>query len=79
MAEQIAALLAVNGGALDGVPIDQISKAELLVRKEVTVHLADLCRRIETGEKLSIDNFNSILTTAQAASEPMKEKADADH
>jgi F-type H+-transporting ATPase subunit alpha len=79
VAEQIAALLAVNGGALDGVPIDQISKAELLVRKEVTVRLADLCRRIETGEKLTIDNFNSILTTAQAASEPMKEKVDADH
>jgi F-type H+-transporting ATPase subunit alpha len=79
VAEQIAALLAVNGGALDGVPIDQISKAELLVRKEVTGHQADLCRRIETGEKLSIDNFNSILTTAQAAAEPMKEKADADH
>jgi F-type H+/Na+-transporting ATPase subunit alpha len=79
VAEQIAALLAVNGGALDGVPIDQISKAELLVRKEVTVHLADLCRRIETGEKLSIDNFNTILNTAQAATEPMKEKTDADH
>ncbi len=79
VAEQIAALLAVNGGALDGVPIDQISKTELLVRKEVTVHLADLCRRIETGEKLSIDNFNSILNTAQAASEPMKVKVDADH
>jgi hypothetical protein len=79
VAEQIAALLAVNGGALDGVPIDQISKAELLVRKEVTVRLADLCRGIETGEKLSIDNFNSILTTAQAAAELMKEKTDADH
>ena len=79
VAEQIAALLAVNGGALDGVPIDQISKAELLVRKEVTVRLADLCRRIETGEKLTIDNYNSILNTAQAAAEPLKEKADADH
>jgi F-type H+/Na+-transporting ATPase subunit alpha len=79
VAEQIAALLAVNGGALDGVPIEEISKAELLVRKEVVTHLADLCRRIETGEKLSIDNFNSILNTAQAAAEPMKVKADADH
>jgi F-type H+/Na+-transporting ATPase subunit alpha len=79
VAEQIAALLAVNGGALDGVPIDQISKAELLVRKEVTVHLADLCRRIEAGEKLSIESFNSILNTAQGAAEPMKEKADADN
>jgi len=79
VAEQIAALLAVNGGALDGVPIDQISKAELLVRKEVTVRLADLCRKIETGDKLSVESFNSILNTAQAAAEPMKEKTDADH
>lgn len=79
VAEQIAALLAVTGGALDRVPISQVSRAELTVRKDVTDHLGDLCRRIENGEKLSIDNFNTILNKAQSAVEPMGEKADADH
>ncbi len=79
VAEQIAALLAVNGGALDGVPINQISKAEQTVRKDVTEHLSDLCVRIETGEKLSIDNFNTILNAAQTSVAPMGEKTDADH
>ena len=79
VAEQIASLLAVTGGALDSVPINQISKAEQTVRKDVTEHLHDLCVRIETGEKLSIDNFNTILNAAQTSVAPMGEKTDADH
>ncbi len=69
----------MNGGAFDSVSIKEVSKAELAVRKEVTGHLGDLCRRIETGEKLSMDNFNSILSSAQSAVEPMGENPDADH
>jgi F-type H+-transporting ATPase subunit alpha len=79
VAEQIASLLAVTGGALDRVPINQISKAEQTVRKDVTGHLHDLCVRIETGEKLSIENFNTILNAAQTSVAPMGEKTDADH
>jgi F-type H+-transporting ATPase subunit alpha len=79
VAEQIAALLAVNGGVLDVVPIKEISKAEGAVRKEVTERLSDLCKRIESGEKLSLDNFDTILKSARAAVEPMGEKVDADH
>jgi len=79
VAEQIAALLAVNGGALDVVPIKEISKAEGAVRKGVKERLSDLCKRIESGEKLSLDNFNTILKSAQEAVEPMGGKADADH
>jgi F-type H+/Na+-transporting ATPase subunit alpha len=79
VAEQIAALLAVNGGALDIVPIKEISKAEGAVRKEVKERLSDLCKRIESGEKLSLDNFNTILKSAQEAVEPLGGKADADH
>jgi F-type H+-transporting ATPase subunit alpha len=79
VAEQIAALLAVTGGALDVVPINEISKAEQTIRKEVTERLSDLCKRIESGEKLSLDNFDSILKTSQAAVKPIGEKTDADH
>jgi len=77
--EQIAALLAVNGGALDEVPIGRIGQAEQVLRKAVTDHQGELCRRIETGEKLSMDNFNTILNTAHEAVKAMGEKADADH
>ncbi|HVN71072.1 MAG TPA: alternate F1F0 ATPase, F1 subunit alpha [Desulfomonilia bacterium] len=79
VSEQIAALLAVNGGAFDRVKINEVSQAELIVRKEVTERSNDLCKKIETGEKLSLDNFNTILNVAKAAVEPMGEKADADH
>jgi F-type H+/Na+-transporting ATPase subunit alpha len=79
VAEQIAALLAVNGGALDRVPVSKIGKAEELVRKGVAEHLTDLCKRIESGEKLSLDKFNIMLETAQSSVEAIEEKPDADH
>jgi len=79
VAEQIAALLAVTGGALDRVPVNRIGKAEELVRKGVTENLSDLCSRIEAGEKLSMETFNHMLEKAGTYIEPVEEKADADH
>jgi F-type H+-transporting ATPase subunit alpha len=79
VAEQIAALLAVTGGAFDNVPINRVNKAEVNIRKDVTEHLSDLCRRIESGDKLSLDDFDTILDTARTVVGEFEEKADADH
>jgi len=79
VAEQIASLLSVNGGAMDGVPVKDVSRAEMAVRKEVTQRLGELCSRIESGDKLSMENFNTILSAAQSAAAPMRENQDADH
>ncbi len=79
VAEQIASLLAVTGGALDSVPIKDVGRGEQIIRKEVTTKLGDLCARIESGDKLSMENFNTILSLAQEAMAPLGEKPDADH
>ena len=53
VAEQIAVLLAVTQGVFDNVPLGKIRLAEQAVSKAVRENLADVCQRIEQGEKLS--------------------------
>ncbi|MGC9325224.1 MAG: alternate F1F0 ATPase, F1 subunit alpha [Desulfomonilia bacterium] len=67
VSEQIAALISLTGGALDSVPIREISKAENTIRERIKEHLSDLCARIESGEKLTMGEFNTILETARSA------------
>jgi len=44
-----------------------------------TLSLSDLCRRIESGDRLSTDDFNIILDKVRRTVEPIGEKANADH
>ncbi len=60
VAEQIAALLAVTTGGMDRIPLERISQAESLVREAVTAQYADLCGRIEAGEKLGATEREAI-------------------
>jgi len=78
VSEQIAALLAVTGGALDHIPVAEIGAAEQTVRSGVKENLADLCRRIETGEKVSMEDHNTLLAAAQRAVGTPGEGPDAD-
>jgi F-type H+-transporting ATPase subunit alpha len=77
VAEQIASLMAVTGGILDDVAVDEISNAESRVREGMTRHLAALCARIYQGDKLSLDDFNAILGTAKEAIRGMSGKGHA--
>ena len=80
VAEQIAALLAITGGTLDGVPLDRIGVAEAALRKETVEQSPALCGRIESGEKLAADDRKHLLEVARAAAETMKaEENHADH
>ena len=72
VAEQIAALLAVTTGIMDGIPVDKISEAESLVRKAVTAQHPDLCGRIEAGEKLGETERDAIASTARKAVESLQ-------
>jgi len=65
--EQIAVLLAVIGGILDNTPVDQIADAETRIRSNITKHLSDLCARIESGGKLTMDDHNAMLRIAGLA------------
>ena len=74
MAEQIAALLAITGGSLDPIPIGRIGEAEASLREKTVAQAADLCGRIESGEKLTLEDRKTLLDTAGAATESMKEE-----
>jgi len=75
VAEQIAALLAITGGSLDPVPIDRIGAAEAALREATVAQAADLCARIESGDKLTLDDRKTLLDTAVRATESMREEA----
>jgi F-type H+-transporting ATPase subunit alpha len=74
VAEQIAALLAITGGALDQIPIGKIGEAETALREAAVAQDADLCGRIESGDKLSLDDRKVLLDTTGKATESMKEE-----
>ncbi|MFP4055683.1 MAG: alternate F1F0 ATPase, F1 subunit alpha [Candidatus Brocadiia bacterium] len=65
--QQIAALVAVNGGLLDDLPLEKARQAERLARQAVAEQLPKVCQRIQEGEKLSDEDRKAILETAEAA------------
>ncbi|MDD5170735.1 MAG: alternate F1F0 ATPase, F1 subunit alpha [Syntrophales bacterium] len=65
--EQIAALMAVTGGALDHVPVPDIGSTETKIRNAAREQIPDICTRIEDAQKLSTDDFDTILHVAEKA------------
>ena len=65
--EQIAALVAVTGGALDQVPAEAVKDAEIKVRSAVREQIPDICKRIEDGEKIGSEELDAILNAARKA------------
>ena len=67
VAEQIAALVAVNEGVLDNIPIEDIGDAEKLIRRTITEDQQDLSQKIDKGEKLDQKDIDTIRQTAESA------------
>jgi len=67
VAEQIAILLAVNGGVFDSLPVDKIAEAATEIREAISTQLPKVCSRIIAGEKLSDADKEALLTTAKDA------------
>ncbi len=65
VSEQITALLAVTSGVFDGIPAERILEAEEILRKRFMEQHSDLCARIAAGEKLSDNDRETILHSAQ--------------
>jgi F-type H+-transporting ATPase subunit alpha len=63
--EQIAVLVAVNGGVFDEMPVERVAAAESKIRRGVRQSLPDLCAAIERGEKLSDGDLDRILSAAR--------------
>ncbi|OPY89136.1 MAG: ATP synthase subunit alpha [Syntrophus sp. PtaU1.Bin208] len=64
VADQIAALLSVTGGALDAIPLEKVGAAELRIQQAAAERLTDLCARIEGGRPLDIHDRNALLELA---------------
>jgi F-type H+-transporting ATPase subunit alpha len=65
VSEQISALIAVTGSALDPVAIDKVGETEEAIRRSVRTDAADICGRIEAGEKLRPEDRESILNVCK--------------
>jgi F-type H+/Na+-transporting ATPase subunit alpha len=59
-AEQVAVLLAVNKGLLDRVALEDIGRAEDVVREVMRTSLADLASGIEAGDKLDEESRRQL-------------------
>jgi F-type H+-transporting ATPase subunit alpha len=69
VAEQVAALVAVNEGVFDPLETDEIGEAESKVRQAVSNELPELCEKIEKGDKISQEDIASIKDVAKKALE----------
>lgn len=64
---QIAVLLALNGELFDGVPLDQMTNAENALHEAAANIPADVCERLDTAEKLSNEDRETIIQIARQA------------
>jgi F-type H+-transporting ATPase subunit alpha len=69
VAEQVAALVAVNEGVFGPLETDEIGEAESKVRQAVSNELPELCEKIEKGDKISQEDIASIKDVAKKALE----------
>jgi F-type H+-transporting ATPase subunit alpha len=65
VAEQIAALVAINEGVLDNIPIEDIAEAERSIRRAITEDRQELARKINQGEKLDQEDVAAIRQKAE--------------
>ena len=65
--EQMAVLRAVNAGLLDRVPLEQMAEAEKRVQAHLLKALPELCRRMETGDRLGDRDWQRVLDELEAA------------
>ncbi|MCE5263068.1 MAG: alternate F1F0 ATPase, F1 subunit alpha [Deltaproteobacteria bacterium] len=71
VADQIAALLAIVSGVADGIAVDKVGEAESTLRSLLVRNHPDLCGRIESGEKLSGSDRESLTRTARESVESL--------
>ncbi|WP_333876547.1 alternate F1F0 ATPase, F1 subunit alpha [Methylobacter sp.] len=75
---QIAILLALTAELFDAVPIDRMTEAELAVDKAAVNIPVEVCARMNTAEKLSNEDRDTIIEIARQALEEFQPKAEQD-
>ena len=67
---------ALNAGLLDEIPIEAIGPAENALHAELTRELPELCRRIDTGQKLAEEDWSRILDAARSSLRPFRQEGE---
>jgi F-type H+-transporting ATPase subunit alpha len=67
VSDQIAVLEAVNNGFFDPLPLADIPQAATAVQKAIHQQAAELCQRIEAGEKMTDDDRRQWLDIIKRA------------
>lgn len=65
--EQIANLVAVNGGVFDDTPLADVATMEQTICRAMRERLPDMSERTESGEKLTPEDQEAILRVAREA------------
>ncbi len=65
--EQIAVLVAVNGGVFDELQLKDVAEAQRKVRSGVRERLPEVCERIERGDKLTDEDLDVLVRVARNA------------
>ena len=74
---QIAVLLALTVGLFDSVPIDQMTDAELAVHESALDIPAEVRERLDTAEKFSDEDRETIIQIARKAIEELSSQPDS--
>ncbi|MFZ1768862.1 MAG: F0F1 ATP synthase subunit alpha, partial [Caldilinea sp.] len=74
---QIAVLLALTAELFDSVPLDQMTDAEYAVREAAADIPSDVCERLDTADKLSDEDRETIIQTARQSLARFQPKPEA--
>jgi len=78
-ADQIAVLIALTHGVLDGIALADISDAQKNIQKAANTDHQGMMEKIAAGEKMDEKAINTLVEAAQGAVKPLnKESSDAD-
>jgi len=74
---QIAVLLALIAELFDHVPLDRMTDAEHAVREAATEIPSEVCERLDSADKLSDEDRETIIAIARQALAPFQPKPEA--
>jgi F-type H+-transporting ATPase subunit alpha len=78
VAEQVAVLYAAKEGAFENVPVDEVPAATDHLRETVRREMDGFAQRVSSGEELTDDDRDALLSAAKDAASSVTEGSDSD-
>jgi F-type H+-transporting ATPase subunit alpha len=76
VAEQVAVLLAATEGLLNAIPVQRVADTERAIRGAITADLPAVCRRMESGARLTAEDREDLLRVIRATVAATADSAD---